>query len=62
MPDSFPFQKLADSVAGPCQKLLSGVQNPFIKMNQPMLQLMQNKMHVQFVGVGPLSTTTTKIA
>src|SRR5277367_4147203 len=62
MPDSFSFQKLADSVAGSRQKLLGSVQNPFIKMKQSMLQIMQNKMHVQFVGVCPLSTTTTKIA
>jgi hypothetical protein len=62
MPGSFSFQKLADGVTRSYQKLLSSVQNPFIKMNQCMLQIMQNKMYVQFVGVCPLSTTTTKIA
>src|SRR5437868_2634255 len=61
MPDSFSFQKLADGVAGSCQKLFSSVQNPFIKMKESMLQIMQNKMHVQFVGVCPLPTATTKI-
>src|SRR6185437_14986766 len=61
MPDSFSFQKLADSVAGSRQKLFGSVQNPFIKMKQSMLQIMQNKMHIQFVGVCPLSAATAKI-
>src|SRR5438067_48913 len=61
MPYSFSFQKLADSVTRSCQQLLSSVQNSFIKVKKSMLQIMQNKMHIKFVGVCPLSTTTTKI-
>jgi hypothetical protein len=61
MPDPFPVYKFPDGMPRSCQQLRYRVKDPIVKMEKSVLEVMPDKMHGQFMGIGRLPTIITII-